>query len=249
MSKLLTKHSPLLLVCIGLVLGAGSLPAQSQEHRPLTPGEINGLFMPGGCSVVGEISTLLAHGTGPVHVPCFSNCMSGSYVMMSPSDFLVNLTIDSDLVIVGKAGKSVSHMLPNKSYLYTQTQFAIEDVVKNNPKAPVEPSSTITVGRAGGVLRVNGRMVYAVCPDFLLFRKGQDYLLYLTFIPQTGGYVNNRGGFAFINGKARGLGKGGSVPRGSHWESFVGMSKDLLVKVTRQAASDAAKARPIEKGR
>lgn len=219
--------------CLVFVVALMPCCAYSQGHRPLTPQEVNRLFAPAGAYELGGIPKLLSRGSGNVRVPCILGVPQ--IVVMSPTDTLNMLARESDLVVMGKAEKSSSYMLPNKGFLYSKTAFVVNDVIKNNPKAPVEASSAIIVVRPGGALRISGRMVYAICSDFQLFHAGQDYLLYLHYIAQNGEYrVQGPNGFKFTGSKAFGLGKQGTAHQ---WlRSFVGMDQKLLLKMAKETA-------------
>lgn len=147
--KLVAKNFIILFVAVGLNNSGTCFFAQTQRRPPLTPQQINTLFGPP-IGEVGAIPRLLSHGSGPVDVPCNLRNMVEDFIAMAPEDALMQLSSDSNLIVVGKAGKSVSHMLPNKAFLYSETPFVVEDVLKNNSEAPVQPFSTITVGQPGG---------------------------------------------------------------------------------------------------
>jgi len=144
---------------------------------------------------VGQIPEMLSKTTGPVNVPCVVGVVQK--VMVSPVDELSMLAADSDLVVLGKAGAGTAHMTADKDFLYTDWNFTVEEVLKNNATSPVETGATILVTRPGGKLQVNGRMVQANCADFLDFSTGREYLLYLRFVPETGAYTIGGGSGAF----------------------------------------------------
>jgi hypothetical protein len=107
------------------------------------------------------------------------------------------LAADSDLVVLGKTGTGTAHMTAEKDFLYTDWDFTVEEVLKNNATSAVHSGATIIVTRPGGKLQVSGRIVYATCGDFLDFAPGQEYLVYLRFLPETGAYAVSGGGGAF----------------------------------------------------
>jgi len=115
----------------------------------------------------------------------------------SPVDELGMLAAQSDLVVLGKTGAGTAHMTADKDFLYTDWNFRVEEVLKSNANSPVYSGATILVTRPGGKLQVSGRTVYATCGDFLDFAAGQEYLLYLRFVPETGAYAIGGGWGAF----------------------------------------------------
>jgi hypothetical protein len=129
-------------------------------------------------------------------------------IEMDAPNELANLACGSDLVVVGRTGAGVSHITADQGYVYTDWSFTVENVLKDNSKAPVRVGSQIVVTRPGGSLAVNGRKVSANPHEFRNFNQGEQLLLYLRFIPQTGAYLlTGPFGFAFVNGKTTGFGK------------------------------------------
>jgi hypothetical protein len=148
---------------------------------------------------VGEIPERLSKTTGDVHVRCVLGVTQKVAVIPPPSpvDELGMLAAESDLVVLGKTGTGTAHMTAEKDFLYTDWNFIVEEVLKSNANSPVYPGATILVTRPGGKLQVNGRTVYATCGDFLDFATGQEYLLYLRFVPETGAYAIGGGWGSF----------------------------------------------------
>jgi hypothetical protein len=107
----------------------------------------------------------------------------------------------SDVIVLGAADTGISHMTSDKSYLYTDWEFSVERVFKNNPNASVQTGSRITIVAPGGTLQIDGRTIHAseLVP---LPAAGQRYLIFLTSVPKTGayqafnGYLISRGGIA-----------------------------------------------------
>lgn len=110
-------------------------------------------------------------------------------VTLDPLNELATLMCDSDLVVVGTAGTATTHMTADKDFLYSDWGFRVEELLKNNPKAPVTAGASIIVTRPAGKLQINGRMIYAICSDFQDFGTGNQHLLFLRFVPETGAYA------------------------------------------------------------
>lgn len=101
---------------------------------------------------------------------------------------LLNLTCRNDVVIVGRAGTRTSHPTANQGFIYSDWQFTVEQVLKENPKAPISGGTTVVVTRPGGMLEVGGRKVYAKLQHFRDFTSGEELLLFLDYVPETGAY-------------------------------------------------------------
>lgn len=148
-----------------------------------------------------------------VHINCPAAIVDEIQIM-GPSPYtnllskLTGLTRSSDLAIIGKVGRGRTHQYADQSFLYTDWEMTVEQVIKNNSKAPVESGQMITVTRPGGVLHVDGRLVVADCANFIMWGTGHEYLLYLHYLPKTGAYSMSNGlaAFEFLdNNKARRL--------------------------------------------
>src|SRR5260370_7595009 len=103
---------------------------------------------------------------------------------MALVDELGMLASESDLVVLGKTVKGTSHLNADKDFLYTDWNFTVGEVLKNNAGAAIQAGATILVTRPGGKLQVNEHTVYASCADFLNFATDHHYFLYLPFVPQ-----------------------------------------------------------------
>src|SRR5437016_12760510 len=185
------KKSRLFFLGTVLVL-VGS--AQSPGQGKLTPDQIekvhSHLFHKG---PVGQIPDMLSKGTGDVHIPCVVAVVQ--QIWGTPEQELSMFASNSDLVVLAKADSETTHT--TKDFLYTDWNFVVEEVLKDNPKASVQPGTTILVTRPGGKLVINKRMVYANCADFREFYSGQEYLLYLRYVPETGAYSIDAGSRAY----------------------------------------------------
>ena len=100
---------------------------------------------------------------------------------------MVEFACMSDAVVVGTpVSGGVSHMTADLSFVYSEWKFQITSVLEDNPKSPI--SGSIQVVRAGGTLTINGRKVVGKEWDFPAFQPGDEYLLYLKYLPETGSY-------------------------------------------------------------
>jgi hypothetical protein len=137
----------------------------------------------------------------------------------------------SDAVVVATAIHGLSHMTADGKFIYSDWTFRINDVLQDNPKAPI--GSTISVVRGGGILKINGRTVIGKERRFPEFRPGSDYLLFLTHIAQTGAYRAN-GGRSFNLSLE-------SVPEGMHpyFDRHEGVPTDELLRDAKAAIAAA----------
>lgn len=194
----MNKKLPCLFILsfFAFTLRASPPPPAQGAYKP-TPDQIekvhSRLFNKG---IFGQITDMLSKGTGDVHLPCIVGI--SQHIQVPFSRQLLALAADSDLVVLAKAETGTSHMSANKDFLYTDWYFVAEEILKNNSYSAVGTDATILVTRPGGKLQVNGRTVYADCPNFLSFANRQQYLLFLRFIPETGAYALHWGSAAFL---------------------------------------------------
>ena len=94
----------------------------------------------------------------------------------------------SDAVVVGTAESSVSHITADLGFIYSEWKIRLSSVLQDNLKSPIFGSNEISVVRAGGLLMINGRWVIGQEWNFPQFQPGDEYLLYLKYIPDTGFY-------------------------------------------------------------
>jgi hypothetical protein len=104
-------------------------------------------------------------------------------------EFLRNRACDADAIVVGTVGTQASRLTEDESFIYTDNELKVEDVIKGNSLAAVNVGNSITVMRAGGTLRLSGRTVVAEHKAARPLKVGKRYLLFLTFLPDRGAYV------------------------------------------------------------
>ena len=213
---------------MGRALAAGYSSGQGQGVANLTPEQIekvhSRLFRKG---PTGEITNMLSRTTGDVHVPCVVPVWQRIKVPFV--DELGMLASRSDLIVLAKAEAGTTHMNADRDFLYTDWNFVVEEVLKDNPKASVQPGATILVTRPGGKLQINGRMVHAACADFEDFSSRQEYLLYLGFVPETGAYASG-GSAAFAISPPKRLDS-------FHYRESEASDKDALLKAAKEGVA------------
>src|SRR5437763_17056472 len=74
---------------------------------------------------------------------------------------LVAFACTSDAVIIATAQAGASHLTADQRFVYTDWNFAVEQILKDNLHSPIAAGSTLVVTRSGGKLQINGRNIYA----------------------------------------------------------------------------------------
>lgn len=138
----------------------------------------------------------------------------------------------TDLAVVGKVGAAKSYALPDGGFLYSILPFRVEQVIKNNPAAPISPGDTITIGRDGGELEIAGHLVTAYCQNDPPYIPGVTYFLSLRYVPSAAIYITH-GGLILANGQVQRLG-----PRFPHHPArwYDGMSARRFLVTEREQA-------------
>ncbi len=106
---------------------------------------------------------------------------------------MVGFACQSDAVVVATAESGVSHMTADLSFVYSEWRFSVTSVLQDNPKASILGRNEIQAVKAGGTLNINGRLVVGKESYSPEIRAGDEYLLYLNYIPETGYYKATAG--------------------------------------------------------
>jgi hypothetical protein len=102
---------------------------------------------------------------------------------------LQSAVCNADAVVVGIIKSKTSQVNEQNNFVFTDHEFAVEEVIKNNSANTIEPNSIITVTRDGGSVNLNGRIFRARREDFKPTLVGERYLFLLRFVPSTGSYI------------------------------------------------------------
>jgi len=93
-----------------------------------------------------------------------------------------------DAIVVASVKDKTSMFNEGETFVFTEHKVRIEEVIKNNSSAPIDPGSEITIMRAGGKVLVDGRTIVAIESSVKPIRVGTTYLLFLKWVPTTGAY-------------------------------------------------------------
>jgi hypothetical protein len=197
MSISFVRSRIVLLAIVALAVQSDPLFPQAKNPKGLTPEQVAGIhgrvFR---TEEAGAIPTALAKGSGDVYIHAPTATITE--VALDPRNQIANWMRYCDLVAVGRIGTGASYMTAGKGFLNTDWSFVVEEVLKDNPLASVNSGESITVIRSGGKLNIGGRTVHAVQRFYKEFRSGNQYLLFLKFVPETGAYSTHWPmGFAF----------------------------------------------------
>jgi hypothetical protein len=115
--------------------------------------------------------------------------------------FLSNRACDADAIVVGTVKGQTSSLTEDESFIYTVNELKVETVLKNNSTQAIKPGEVISAIRSGGTIQLNGRKIVAEFKGNKTLEPGQNYLLFLTFIPEKGLYVADNISYQLKNDK------------------------------------------------
>lgn len=106
----------------------------------------------------------------------------------SLDEYLRGLTCKADAVVIGVVRSKASQLTEDGSFVFTDYELVAEEILKNNPAAPLQPGDNLTSTRTGGAVELNGRVIRALDQHNNPLEIGGKYLLYLQYLPATGAY-------------------------------------------------------------
>lgn len=216
----------LLFLSVLALYGQNTTKPQSNQ-RPDERQQVHSKEVHGG--VPGQITRQLATTSGDIHLRYTQG--PPLIVELDPLSTLENLTCENDLVVLGTIGNGTSQPTVDQGYIYTDWNLTLQEILKNNPKSPVQAGQTIVVTRPGGTLEIGGRHVYART-DSPEFSPGAEVLLYLRYLPSTGTYsLSVPNGFIFSGSTRTDLDR-------SRFGTFGAMQKNAVLDLARKVTTE-----------
>jgi hypothetical protein len=105
------------------------------------------------------------------------------------AEVLKDLSCDADAVVIGYSTQKAAHMLDDESFVYTEYEFLVTDVLKNNYLSPIENKKTISVTRPGGLIKLDNQLIRVEDRSYKPFELKKNYLIFLKYVPSAGGYL------------------------------------------------------------
>lgn len=228
-----------IILCGLIALAAGIGGNAQQKSNGLTAEQIEKVHgrLTQVSTQLQSIEELLSTTTGDLHLigTHIMGLGTGNYPGYPPF-FLRVKVCSASLVVLGTPVSGISHMTAEKHFLYTDWRFRVMRIFKNNSETPVQEEAQITVIRPGGELKIGKRTVYATENNFKDFYPGEQDLLFLQFIPETGAYkAVAEDSFKFSGDNMI------RFTRGLVYPDLEAMDKEQLLKAT----SDAVAAMPM----
>lgn len=157
---------------------------------------------------------------------------------ISAWDFLQDLACNADAVAVGTPTSKSSYMLDDETFVYTEYEFRISDILKNNSVSPMEVDKNIQITRPGGFIKLDNQLIRVTDQSYETLQLKKSYLLFLKYVPGADGYMvsDSKGDFTLDNASFRSLSKQ-SLPK----DLKDGRNSDELINNTRNAVLGACK--------
>ena len=75
------------------------------------------------------------------------------------SEFLAKTSCAADAIVVGSPKSKTSHMTEDETFIYTQYEFTVESILKDNASLPISVGRSLDVTRPGGNIKLDGRRI------------------------------------------------------------------------------------------
>jgi hypothetical protein len=106
----------------------------------------------------------------------------------SSQEYFARLMCQADAVLIGTVREKSSNLVDDETFAFTEYGFVADEVLKNNPAANIPTDTRVTIVRASGVVSILGHVVTAIDYSERPLVVGDQYLLFLRFIPETDAY-------------------------------------------------------------
>ncbi|HEX8177750.1 MAG TPA: hypothetical protein VF543_21855 [Pyrinomonadaceae bacterium] len=116
-------------------------------------------------------------------------------------DMLKGRSCEADAIVIATIKSETSFLTEDETFLYTNHNVVVNEVIKDNPAATLQADDKIIVSRSGGTITLNGKKVYAVNKSALPLQLNKRYLLFLTYLPERGTYVADNISYLLENNK------------------------------------------------
>jgi hypothetical protein len=103
--------------------------------------------------------------------------------------FLEKISCKADAVVLGTVSGKTAHLTEDETFVYTQYQFSVKQVLKNNSDSFIDENTSLEVTRPGGLIKLDNQLIRVEDQSYKPLQNNKDYLLFLKFIPDVNGYM------------------------------------------------------------
>lgn len=129
--------------------------------------------------------------------------------VISTADFLRALSCSADAIIVGSVISKSAHLSEDETFVYSEYEFSVKNILKNNSVSPIKVNNSVEVTRPGGIVIINNQRIRVEDSAYEPLQKNKEYVLFLRFVRSANGYVvaSEEGDFALENNSFKRLTK------------------------------------------
>ncbi len=102
------------------------------------------------------------------------------------------LVCTSDAIVFGSPSNKKSHLTEDEGWVYTEYEFLVKEILKDNRDAPIKKNSSIQIARTGGLVKVDSIVFRVKNYEIPQLKKNNDYILLLSYVPDAKGYIADR---------------------------------------------------------
>jgi len=103
-------------------------------------------------------------------------------------EVLTELACGADAIVIGIVKDRSSQLTESGTFIFTDYELTVEEVLKDNTSGHIEPTTSLTVTRPGGRILLEGHVISAIDKSAKPFEIGGRYILFLQYLPTTGSY-------------------------------------------------------------
>ena len=104
------------------------------------------------------------------------------------NNYLTTLTCRANAVFLGTVTAKSSQLLDEGTFVFTDYEIAVYEVLKNDPESFIKPNEIITYTAPGGAVETKGIIISAVDYRSFPLQIGHKYLFYTSFVSETSSY-------------------------------------------------------------
>ncbi|HBB94333.1 MAG TPA: hypothetical protein DC054_02990 [Blastocatellia bacterium] len=125
----------------------------------------------------------------------------------STEEFLRTATCEAQAIVIGRVKNKTSMLTEDGRFVFTDYELQVEETLRDNRDAPIQPESVLIISRPGGAVELDGKTFRVTDDSFEPMEANGRYLLLLRFIPTTGAYqaINSHGSFELKDNKVHRL--------------------------------------------
>jgi hypothetical protein len=100
-------------------------------------------------------------------------------------DILQKVSCKTDVIVRGKIKDKGSQLTENQSFVFTDYDIEIEDVIKNSSPMDLVKTKGLTLTAKGGSIKLDNRVFKVIVERSVPLRVGKDYIFFLKYLPDS----------------------------------------------------------------